>query len=104
MNKNNKRKEKSKKLFYSTVAAYGLTAVGATQDTVEAADVDTSNNQENKEAQTQQAPTAQEAAATSEAQSVEVVDAKEYLGQVAGEAGLKHAGAPEDSAINQALN
>lgn len=100
MNKNKKRKEKSLKVFYSTVAAYGLVA----PDTAEAAEVDAVNNQNKNETQAAPVATAEETAAVNEAQNVEVVEAKEYLGQVAGEMGLKHAGIAEDLELNQALN
>ncbi|MEG0551279.1 MAG: hypothetical protein RR554_08945, partial [Vagococcus sp.] len=104
MNKNKKRKEKSLKVFYSTVAAYGLATVAVAPDTAEAAEVDAVNNQNNNETQAAPVATAEETAAVNEAQNVEVVEAKEYLGQVAGEMGLKHAGIAEDSELNQALN
>ncbi len=104
MNKNKSKKEKSLKVLYSTVAAYGLATVAAAPNSADAAELDAGNNQENKESQAKQAATPEETAAVDQTQSVEVVDAKEYLGQVAGEIGLKNADAPEESELNQALN
>ncbi|THB61895.1 hypothetical protein ESZ54_03070, partial [Vagococcus silagei] len=97
MNKNQKRKNKSTKLFYSTVAAYGLATVAVAPQIADAEEI------EPLEAKDQAATTTAKETPESAAQNVHVIEANDYLRQVAGDLGLKYPEAPAESKLKVVL-
>ncbi|MGX7024214.1 hypothetical protein, partial [Vagococcus hydrophili] len=130
MNKNQKKKEKSSKLLYTTMVAYGVATVAGASTNVSAEELEQANavdetkteqskevvNEKSAKVAPQSTPTeaskevpketpkeVEQEPKASEEGNLEIIGAKDYLRQVAGDMSLKYQNMPAGSSLQAVL-